>query len=112
SFVNVSREMLVCLLMRMTWTLRMTASVESVTEPDTNPRVSCAFRGAAVPNKKSKKILGFFGDCAPKKWPCGQIGPRAISEKARSAISRQPSASDQHSALIVLAAFHSALMGT
>ena len=35
----------------------MTASVESVTEPDTNPRVSCAFRGADVPNKKSKKIL-------------------------------------------------------
>ena len=44
------------------------------------------------------KFLGFFGDCAPKKWPFGQIGPRAVSEKARSAISRQPSASDQHSA--------------
>ncbi len=45
------------------------------------------------------KNLGFFGDCAPKKWPFGQIGPRAVSEKARSAFSRQPLASDQHSAL-------------
>src|SRR5439155_1191266 len=49
-------------------------------------------------NKTRGKGLGFFGDCAPKKWPFGQIGPRAVSEKARSAISRQPSASDQHSA--------------
>src|SRR5207247_6558831 len=27
------------------------------------------------------KNLGFFGDCAPKKWPFGQIGPRAVSEQ-------------------------------
>src|SRR5213593_390731 len=42
--------------------------------------------------KTEIKNLGFFGDCAPKKWPFGQIGPRAVSEKARSAISCQPSA--------------------
>jgi CRISPR-associated protein Csb2 len=33
-----------------------------------------------------------FGDCAPKKWPCGQIVPRAVAEKARSAFNRQLSA--------------------
>ena len=53
---------------------------------------------ASTPYQFNGKNLGFFGDCAPKKWPFGQIGPRAVSEKARSAISRQPSASDQHSA--------------
>src|SRR5437867_2079363 len=45
-----------------------------------------------------RKNLGFFADCAAKKWPFGQPVPRAVCEKARSAFSRQPSASNQHSA--------------
>jgi len=27
------------------------------------------------------KNLGFFGDCAPKKWPCGQIDPAQSPKK-------------------------------
>lgn len=52
-----------------------------------------------VPREVNGKILGFFGDCAPKKWPSGQIAPGAVSEKARSAFSSQPSASNQRSAV-------------
>jgi len=37
-----------------------------------------------------RKILGFFADCAAKKWPFGQPVPRAVCEKA--AVSVQPSA--------------------
>jgi len=38
------------------------------------------------------KLLGFFADCAAKKWPFGQSPSSAVCEKARSAFSRQRSA--------------------
>jgi len=37
-----------------------------------------------------RKILGFFADCAAKKWPFGQPVPRAVCEKA--AVSNQRTA--------------------
>ena len=39
-----------------------------------------------------RQRLGFFADCAAKKWPFGQSPSSAVCEKARSAFSRQPSA--------------------
>ena len=41
-------------------------------------------------NAAPRKILGFFADCAAKKWPFGQPVPRAVSEKA--AVSNQRTA--------------------
>jgi hypothetical protein len=57
----------------------------------------CVFKfiGKTSPRNAEKlqiKNLGFFADCAAKKWPFGQPVPRAVCEKARSAFSRQRSA--------------------
>src|SRR5438034_1348709 len=47
--------------------------------------------------KLRRKDLGFFADCAAKKWPFGQPVPPAVCEKA--AVSVQPSAISLRSAI-------------
>ena|SRR2546422_4080823 len=55
---------------------------------DGTPGVPTDYKDKDLDAHLQNKNLGFFADCAAKKWPFGQSVPRAVCEKA--AFSVQP----------------------